>query len=359
MSNKMSIKDFYVKKNRQKIYDKCWYKYNFDQLDLIIYFEPQLDNATEQEESAKFSIEYWNWKHNTTVLKEIQSKLCHHNNKKCHYEIKNILERFLISKNIEKAHSEFKEKSWLFFKNVDLKTIVDNTFDKLENPKIKYTKVDLDEIQLNRFRMYPSNFKILQKGIRDGKWSEADVKIMILRYESHLIGSQQWSIPQKQYDYLHKKYNAQYEAFASPLNSRLMGKGKFCSMFYDTDKKFGSLGDFFKVDMIQGDYTCWVLNPPFIESFMVLSFKKQFESIKKAKKQGKDLVIFGIMPAWKDSEAYKMLEKYKDLKFIETLEKNTYFYEGVKPITANFSSIAYVLSTLDDDYSNAFSKMKL
>jgi hypothetical protein len=47
------------------------------------------------------------------------------------------------------------------------------------------------------------NLKILENGIKNSQWTVHDIMLMTLRYKSHLIGGQQWGIPQDVYDKLY------------------------------------------------------------------------------------------------------------------------------------------------------------
>ena len=75
---------------------------------------------------------------------------------------------------------------------------------------------------------------------------------MIMRYGVIISSSQHWAIPKTVYQKLINLYDINYEAFALPLNSQLMmvlpkSTEYFSSLFYDTDKYFGSVGSFFNL----------------------------------------------------------------------------------------------------------------
>ena len=80
------------------------------------------------------------------------------------------------------------------------------------------------------------------------KFSTLIILIMLLRYESISSKYQQWGIPSEFYKVLYQNHNIRFEGFTSPLNSGLIIYGDdtyFCSLFYDTDLYFGSIGNFF------------------------------------------------------------------------------------------------------------------
>lgn len=79
---------------------------------------------------------------------------------------------------------------------------------------------------------------------------------MLLRYRSMINVWTQWNLPNKFYENL---YNNDYncEAMSSPLNSQFLlldyrnnvENTVFCSLFYDTDKYFGSIGNFYEANI--------------------------------------------------------------------------------------------------------------
>lgn len=77
------------------------------------------------------------------------------------------------------------------------------------------------------------------------------ITIMLMRYDI-IAEYYQWNTPRAVYDVL---FNAGFvlEGFASPLDSQMLGRAKYtkyCSLYYDTDKYFGSLGPIQRVDYI-------------------------------------------------------------------------------------------------------------
>jgi len=213
-----------------------------------------------------------------------------------------------------------------------------------------------------------------------GGWSEMDLKLVILRYKANLLGSQQWGMPDAVYDHLYSEFGARFEAFASPLNSRFLGKegGHFCSIFPETDRVFGSLGNFFDCSLLEplGDegseeakkeqedkVVVWSINPPYIESIMEDVFRKVFRATEEALKSGKKLVVFGVIPAWYDSRAFLNLKSFHGLKHLEILKSGGHFYESYKKIVARFESVVYVIDSFgknvkDPRYLTAFQDMK-
>jgi hypothetical protein len=353
-----------------------------------------------------------------TIFPDFCYQLCprFEKNQKARYEIRNIFERFLTSHHnhlvnrtggwdgksrglltsdlpyIKKMIEELFQKRKFFkdgtkMRKIDLKIKVEailiRVWNHTENDH-QTSSVDLDQsIEFGKDFIKFCNGEVYQKiapfnlnKLKDGggkTWTEDDLKKMILRYKANLIGSQQWGIPEAVYDHLYSKFGARYEAFASPLNARFLGRdgGYFCSLFQDTDQVFGSLGSFFDMDMLaplgqnQGEKrVIWSINFPFIESIMEDTFRKVFKAVSRAQELGIELIVFGIMPGWYDCRAFLNLKTFHGLKYLEILKSGQHFYESDKRIVARFESVAYVIDSLSKDssgpeYCMAFRDMKL
>jgi len=360
---------------------------------------------------SELQTEYNQWKLVNSIYQDFCQQLCprFQNSQKGKYEIHNIFERFLTSHHnhlaksnpkpgvgrvrlnsdlpyIKKMMEELYQKR-KFFKNghqlkkIDIKNKVESILIRVWNNQ-NYIHTTLTSLHLpiefaNDYlkfangevfqRIASDNLNKLITGLSNNKWTQAHLKKMILRYKANLIGSQQWGIPSDVYDHLYSKFGARYEAFASPLNSRFLGKdgGYFCSLFPDTDEIFGSLGSFFNVDMLMSGKNkriVWSVNPPFVESIMEDTFRKIFKAIEHAKEMNIELIVFGVMPAWYDCRAFLNLKSFYGLKYLEILKKGEYFYEADKQIVARFESVAYVIDSkphdeIDPEYQMAFKDM--
>ena len=280
------------------------------------------------------------------------------------YEIRNIWERFMLelgnkgslyskitinSPVVKKLINELNEKKY----EVDMVYIKDfinkiNTFVK----KKEAQKYDIELVYTNDTIIISSNnniFKVKPYTINVLKDYSDDIVIpMVVRYLTSSTGSLQWAVPKIQYDYLYDNYNVRYEGFASPLNSRLMGRpnAKFCSLYYDTDKHFGSMGSFFGKKMRKGN---WAVNPPYIETIMENAAKKCVKEV--------NSMIFFTMPYWTDCNAYKILMKHA--KYFKLLERYKHFYESNIRIISKFDSIVFILDSYkkDIDYTGICDKM--
>jgi len=94
---------------------------------------------------------------------------------------------------------------------------------------------------------------------------------LYLRYMSMLAGAHHWSVPEVVFARMWDE-GVRNEAFASPMNSRVLGRkgGHFFSPFIDVDAPFGSLGDVFKAppEKLRRLKGGWEINPPFLSDVL-------------------------------------------------------------------------------------------
>jgi hypothetical protein len=110
--------------------------------------------------------------------------------------------------------------------------------------------------------------------------SPEELACVCLRYACILQQAQQWAKANKFYDIFVNKYGGTLEGFSSPLNSRIILQSKtakFCSLFPDVDRPFGSVGSFFDQDLVGKVST---IHPPFVSSL----FDRMLEKYKIAYK---------------------------------------------------------------------------
>jgi hypothetical protein len=204
---------------------------------------------------------------------------------------------------------------------------------------------------------------------------------MFLRYSTMINNGQHWALPHAQFKHLAEHYGVNHEGFASPLNSGILSlntKGKFCSLFKDTDEVFGSIGSFFDqtlytdpVDPIeekkeevkeQPPPKHWVVNPPFIISVIGRTTDKILRELDAASDLEVGVMVVYILPSWTDFDGYTKIQNSKFLKHHVHMEKKNHFYEhmGDKKIV-NSKSTIFVLDTYEErkDYSNIAAPMML
>ena len=143
---------------------------------------------------------------------------------------------------------------------------------------------------------------------------------------------QQWSMPLKWFKHLHETYCAKYEGFSSPFNSQLILLSDSCffsSLFYDTDKYFGSVGNIFKADFthINRNTETIVLAPSYIDDLLkktILLTLKQVNTIRNIKY----ILLCPKKPSGFD-DLYEKLYKSKYLIYNQRLVKGQWHYENL------------------------------
>jgi len=172
-------------------------------------------------------------------------------------------------------------------------------------------------------------------GTTTGVLGQNHIAKMLLRYECMYPGGQQWGSSEADYTMLHDHYNVRLEGFASPKNSQLLyhADSYFCSLFYDTDRVFGSRGSFFACDFVEFarqypdlPYVGFLVGPPYIAHLMNDCMKKLLDEVEKMKRADiRALVIFSC-PAWRDAEYFIMGEASPHKQFSKRLEANQHAY---------------------------------
>ncbi len=183
------------------------------------------------------------------------------------------------------------------------------------------------------------------------KMDDKNVMKMLIRYTLLFLGGQQWNLPSEWYKHIMKCNfidNPEYiEGFASPLNSQMIGKYPYFSLFNDTDSYFGSFGNLFKVPLNVVKNKIIVNNPPYIIDIMEKLIDKQTEWLE-------NVPVFIIMcvAAWEDAEYFKKSMKSKFLLCQKRLHPGFHFFETVKngkliSIKSKTSSHLFIFSSMD------------
>jgi hypothetical protein len=116
------------------------------------------------------------------------------------------------------------------------------------------------------------------------------VACMLIRYEALDTGGHQWAMPGHVKDQLKKTLNIDFEMFASAFNHHYT---YYCSMFYDIEQYFMSIGPFQGVTFTRGFY---MANPPYEVDALTEMVDKIISSTAEEKENPLSFV-FG-MPDW-------------------------------------------------------------
>ena len=98
-------------------------------------------------------------------------------------------------------------------------------------------------------------------------------------------------------------YNLNFECFASAINSTFP---KYCSIYYDLEKYFGSVGSFFNIKPTKGTFG---FNPPYQKDIIDLGINKLFEFLNQT---SESLTFIITIPIWDSIGRQFMKENYNN-----------------------------------------------
>lgn len=205
-----------------------------------------------------------------------------------------------------------------------------------------------------------------------------------LRYDIMAPGGQQMSIPRGYYKFLYDKFGVRNEAFSSAINAQLLGlpDTRFCSLFPDIESKFGSIGNFWDVDMLKYP-GAWMINCPFISSLAIRAVQKVESEMKRisdvgaaakeekrgeekgsgdigaAAKEEKRLTAFILLH---DEASIKLMKESKFIVAEKILKSGEYGFDDPSGrfIVATFDTTFFLLSTSPvENASSALSTFKI
>lgn len=295
------------------------------------------------------------------------------------YEIKNILERWLLTLANDKTPGD------ILFTQSKLKDSYPATkkmYQELQDKKVpNFRKVYIDMLNYAKewlnLTIYPKsklpviidkNTVKINDYVRELPPGKLDILLtinddlvllgrMIMRYACMLIGGQQWALPTELHKYMVDNYKVTIEGFASPINSQILFVANevglnFCSLFPDTDAIYGSLGSFFDYDFTNKHVYA---NPPYVDSLMNMVADKVIASCTNAKKKKEYVRFFITVPEWADAEYYHKLKTSPYKVYDHMFHKNKHYYldtnKGLTPVVSKFNTHLFVLAVnVKDDY---------
>jgi hypothetical protein len=148
---------------------------------------------------------------------------------------------------------------------------------------------------------------------------------MILRYSIFDNSGQHWSIGDDIYSLMVDDFSISLEMFASPLNYTIP---RYCSLFIDTDKPFGSIGSFMNLTsniIIKENIHGALFNPPYLPMFMNYTTKKLLNILTECAAQQYSMYIIAFLPAWYDSEFMNLLNVSPFLVINKLIYRGDYF----------------------------------
>jgi hypothetical protein len=197
--------------------------------------------------------------------------------------------------------------------------------------------------------------------------------IILFRYQLLSSNNNQLAVIPSIYNNMINDFNLSVECFASAINSSL---DCFCSIYYDVEKYFGSIGNFFNIIPIRGVYS---FNPPY--QYDIIS-NGIYKIINHMDNTNDELCFIITIPIWDNEGKQIMLEnnmennnniiKYDDFE-IMTVIKHSKYFRGLRMISKdNFTYMDHnfylfknktiqntyviVLSNYENNYINIINK---
>ena len=157
--------------------------------------------------------------------------------------------------------------------------------------------------------------------------------IILFRYQLLSSNNNQLAVIPSIYNKMITDFNLSVECFASAINSSL---DYFCSIYYDVEKYFGSIGNFFNIDPIRGVYS---FNPPYQYDVISNGILKIINHMEKTKEK---LTFIITIPIWDNIGKQIMLDnnmennnniiKYDDFEIMNIIRKSPYL-RGLRMIS--------------------------
>lgn len=181
-------------------------------------------------------------------------------------------------------------------------------------------------IPINVYDKMLLNYSGLIEKIDDYIWA------IIFRYQ--LLGSNnhQLAVLPSIMERMTIDYNLNFECFASSINT--MHKN-YCSIYYDLEKYFGSVGSFFNIEPIKGTFG---FNPPYQKDIIEQGIHKIFNYLQ----VNEELIFIITIPIWDSVGKAQMKELYNNELKKQNIEygdftivneiKNSIFFKYLKMI---------------------------
>jgi len=185
-----------------------------------------------------------------------------------------------------------------------------------------------------------------------GDKNKIDDYIWAILFRYQLLGSNnhQLAVLPNIMNQMNNDYKLNFECFASLINNTF---NHFCSIYYDLERYFGSVGSFFNITPLKGTFG---FNPPYQKNVITKGINKLFTFLEGTEEE---LTFIITIPIWDIEGQILMNNKpninYGDLDIIKEIKKSKYF-RGLRMISKeNFTYIdhnfgLYKNKTIQDTY---------
>ena len=126
--------------------------------------------------------------------------------------------------------------------------------------------------------------------------------IILFRYQLLSSNNNQLAVLPNILNEMEKDFNLKFETFGSAINTNTKN---FCSLYYDVEKYFGSVGSFFNTNFLEG---CYSFNPPYQKDIIDDGIKKILNSLSNSKILEMKLTFLITIPIWDIEGKNKMKE---------------------------------------------------
>lgn len=307
------------------------------------------------------------------------------------YETRNIVERWLLSMvnfsnnkfdpifsndvleyncrfNLQMIH-ELKEKTIASCKEIEdvIRNVISivKEYKELDKSFCKDGKYTLKN-GIFRYKEYMRKISPARISILLARGSCYDIAVMLMRYACILPGAQHWNIPKSNYK-IYYDDGVRIEGFASPINAQLITidpECKFCSLFPDVDRIFGSIGNFFTTSFVGQKVA---VNPPFTVELFDKIATKIISECEISRAQNKQTIFYVNFGAWEDTYGYNLIKNSNYCTFVSILPEKTHYYINTNKatedkVTAKFRTAFFYIghpisSATKDNYNYLFKGM--
>jgi hypothetical protein len=280
-----------------------------------------------------------NYKNNDDIIKRILIDYCSlYNIENLDNKINNIITDLYIAYEdvlTKLSHYEVLNNEVLIYKN---ETICDRN-----NKKILFYNFHISNNNkiCNKLSNIINNIMIPieqyneMKNRYNGKDYLMDTIIWIILFRYQLLSSNnnQLAVIPSVYNKMINDFDLSVECFASAINSSL---NHFCSIYYDVEKYFGSIGNFFNIIPKRGVYS---FNPPY--QYDVIS-NGIYKIINHMEESNEKLAFIITIPIWDNEGKQIMMDnnmennnniiKYNDFEIMDVIKKSP-FFRGLRMIS--------------------------
>jgi hypothetical protein len=254
------------------------------------------------------------------LLKEYMNSTIYCNNKN-NYSIKKSLVTLKKNKSVDKPK---------FYQSVPIEnnTTEENIFYKFDI-KVKFVIKDKRLVNILNNILVPKKIYEKLASIYVGNMSDIDTYIWAILFRYQLLGSNnhQLAVLPSIMNHMKTDYDLNFECFASAINNTF---NNYCSIYYDIERYFGSVGSFFNIIPKEGTFG---FNPPYQKDVIELGITRLFTFMESATGP---LTFFITIPIWDnegrnvmktlyDNELEKQNIDYGDFEIISKIKMSPYF----------------------------------